>query len=361
MAMPMNNDDLFNSDPAKVTQKEVAERAGVSRGIVSYVINNGPRSVAPETRERVLRAIAELGYRPNKHAQQLMREQWGSVAAKDFGLILPSVTLLQRPYYGSVLAGIHQTAHDNHHRIRFMRFFDELQNPALFNELIHREEISGLILMSLDQCITTDADRQLVEQMRERIDNIVCLEWQLEGLPSVSFDRASAAHTAASHLLKLGYEDIIYLGMEDERVMGYHQARIEYNLPIAPNTVFYAHDLASGYEEIARILALHKRIRAIVAGSDEVAFGILCHLREQHIAVPQEIALTSIDNIPMAAYAAPPLTTVNVPKMNMGRVAVEVLVSYGKGTQKPPILNLLPTKLIVRESCGSSLSGSKSE
>jgi DNA-binding LacI/PurR family transcriptional regulator len=350
----MNNDDLLNDNPAKITQKDVAERAGVSRGIVSYVINNGPRDVAPETRERILQAIEELGYRPNKHAQQLMREQWGSVAARDFGLILPNVILLQRPYYGSVLAGIHQTAHDNHYRIRFMRFFDELQNPALFNELIHREEISGLILMSLDQCVTTDADRKLIEQIRERIDNIVCLEWHWEGLPSVSFDRAGAARKATAHLLQLGYRDIVYLGMDDERVMGYYQARMEHDLPVAPSTVFFAQDLASGYEEVMPLLA-QGQPRAIVAGSDEVAFGILRRLRERNIAVPQEIALASIDNIPMAAYAAPPLTTVNVPKMNMGRVAVEVLVNYEKDAQKPSILNLLPTELIVRQSCGTLL------
>lgn len=337
-----------------VTQEDVAKLAGVSRGIVSYVINNGPRAVAPETRERVLEAIAELGYRPNKHAQQLMREQWGSVAERDFGLILPNVTLLQRPYYGSILASIHQTAHDSHYRIRFIRFFDELQNPALFNELIHREEISGLILMALDQAITSESDRELVEQIRERIDNVVCLEWQLDGLPSVSFDRAAAAYKATSHLIKLGYQDILYLGMEDERVTGYHQARLENELPYTPNSVFFAHDLDSGYHEMRRILAEKPIPQAIMAGSDEVAFGILRQLREQNVSVPQEIALVSIDNIPMAPFAAPPLTTIDVPKIDMGRVAVEVLVNNGKGKGNASIVNLLPTKLIVRESCGAS-------
>jgi DNA-binding LacI/PurR family transcriptional regulator len=349
----MSKDGIAKSSRSKVTQDDVAELAGVSRGIVSYVINNGPRPVAPDTRERVLQAIAELGYRPNKHAQQLMREQWDSVAERDLGLILPSVTLLQRPYYGSVLAGIYPTAHDYHYRIRFMRFFDELENPALFNELIHREEISGLILMSLDQCLTSDEDRRLIGAIRERIDNIGCLEWHQDGLPGVSFDRAAAAHTATTHLIKLGYPTIIYLGLNDERVMGYHQARMENKLPFDPGTVFYAHDLESGYQEVGRLLGKGQRPRAVVAGSDEIAFGILHRLREQKIVVPQEMALVSIDNIPMAAYAAPPLTTIDVPKREMGRLAVEVLVSNGKDKRETPVLNLLPTKLIVRASCGS--------
>jgi LacI family transcriptional regulator len=351
----MSEYSTLEQNQAKVTQKDVAERAGVSRGIVSYVINNGPRAVAPETRERVLQAIAELGYRPNKHAQNLMREQWGSVAERDFGLILPNVELLQRPYYGSILAGIHQTAHDSHYRIRFIRFFDELQNSALFNELVHREEISGLILMSLDQCIHSDADRELIEQIRARIDNVVCLEWQMEGLPSVSFDRAAAARLATEHLINLGYDEIVYLGLNDERVMGYHQAYLAQSLPIPTQALFYARDLESGYSEVARVLQRDKWPRAIVAGSDEIAFGILRYLREQMIAVPQQIALVSIDNIPMAAYAAPPLTTVNVPKNRMGHVAVQVLVNNGKDRPITPTATLLPIKLIVRESCGSHL------
>lgn len=352
----MNENGLLENTPNNVTQEDVARLAGVSRGIVSYVINNGPRPVAPETRERVLQAIAELGYRPNKHAQQLMREQWGSVAERDFGLILPGVTLLQRPYYGSILAGIHQTAHDLHYRIRFIRFFDELQNPALFNELIHREEISGLILMSLDQVITSESDRKLITAIRERIENVVCLEWQLEGLPSVSFDRSAAAYKATAHLLHLGYQDILYLGLGDERVMGYHQAHIENNLPHTANRVFFAHDSESGYQEMGRILAEKPKPRAIVAGADEIAFGILRQLREQQIAVPQEVALVSIDNIPLAAFAAPPLTTIDVPQIDMGRVAVEVLVQNGKDKPKTSMVNLLPTRLIVRESCGANSS-----
>ncbi|MCA9950323.1 MAG: LacI family DNA-binding transcriptional regulator [Anaerolineales bacterium] len=343
----------MNSSNPRITQQDVADKAGVSRGIVSYVINNGPRQVAPETRERVLQAIAELGYRPNVHAQQLLRKQWGTVAGKDLGLILPNVALLRRPYYGSVLSGIHQAAHDNHHRIRFMHFFAELHDPVRFNALIHREEISGLILMSLDQCIHTAADKKLIEQIRERIDNIVCLEWYAEGLPSVSFDRAGAAYLAAQHLIQLGYRSIIYLGIEDERVNGYLRACMENQLPVNPTSVFFARNSETGYQEVERLISAGIIPRAIVAGSDEVAFGILRCLRQHQITVPHEIAIASIDNIPLAAYAAPPLTTVDVPKIDMGRVAVKVVIKNGKDKDSTTVANLLPTKLIVRESSGA--------
>jgi len=149
----------------KVTQEDVARQAGDSRSVVSYVVNNVPRQVAPETKERVLKAIEELGYRPNKHAQRLMREQGDSVADKQFGLVLTDPSMFRRPYYGNILAGIHRTAHAHNCHIRFIRFFDELRNPVLFNELVHEEEISGLLLMSLDQVIEGEPDRQLIRQI----------------------------------------------------------------------------------------------------------------------------------------------------------------------------------------------------
>lgn len=343
--------DAQRSGPP-VTQKDVADRAGVSRAMVSYVLNDGPRSVAPETRERVLKAIADLGYRPNKHAQNLMREQWDSVAKKELGLILPDANLLLRPYYGAILAGIYQTAHQANYRIRFMRFFDELKNPVLFNQLIHREEISGLILMSLDQCLQNDEDRAQIDEIRARMANIVCVEWQLEGLPSVWFDRAAAAFKATKHLIGLGHARILYLGQIDQRVGGYQQALRESGLP-EPFPTSHAFDAEGGYQAIEEFLAAGNRPQAIVAGSDEVAFGILRGLRERQLAVPQDVALASIDNIDMSAFAAPPLTTINVPKMEMGQFAVEVLDKYARERAHTPVMTLLPINLVVRESCGA--------
>lgn len=330
------------SKGSRVTQKDVADLAGVSRGIVSYVINNGPRPVAPETRQRVLDAIERLGYRPNKFAQQLIREQAGSVAARDFGLILPDINVLQRPYYGSILSGIYQIAHQKHYRIRFIRIFEELENPALFNELIHREEISGLLLLALDQCIQTDDHRRLLDQIRQRVSNIVCLEWHLEGVPSVSFDRANAAVKATRHLQGLGRETFAYIGQQDERIFGFQLVAGE------SAETHFAFDMAGGQTEIEAMLARGVLPQAVVCGSDEVAFGVLRGLHTAGITVPHDVAIASIDDIPMAAYAAPPLTTVSVPKFEMGRYAVELLIN----PPSIPSTTLLPTTLIKRASCG---------
>src|SRR5215475_10748110 len=112
------------------TQKDVAQRAGVSLSTVSYVLNNGPRSVSEETRQRVLEAIEELHYHPNKHAQQLISDKWDSKQLKHFGIVLcGGVEMLTRPFYGAVLTGIHQEAYRQGLRVQFTQFLEDLRDP----------------------------------------------------------------------------------------------------------------------------------------------------------------------------------------------------------------------------------------
>ncbi|MBE2224625.1 MAG: LacI family DNA-binding transcriptional regulator [Anaerolineae bacterium] len=336
----------------KITQEDVARHAGVSRGVVSYVVNNGPRQVAPETRDRVLKAIEELGYRPNKHAQRLMREQGDSVVDKQFGLILTDPMMLRRPYYGSILSGIHKTAHAHNCHIRFMRFFDELRNPVLFNELVHEEEISGLLLMSLDQVILSEEDAQLIRLIQARINNIVCIEWEWENIPSVNFNRAEATYKATRHLIERGHRSIFYFGQEDNRIQGYRQACLEHDIVPSVHYVTPQANMASSYDLAANLLAQAPPPTAITAGCDEVAVGLFKAFADRGVRVPEDIAVASIDNIPIAAFLTPALTTVEVPQADLGRMAVEMLINRAKQPDMPVASMLLPVKLIIRESSG---------
>ncbi len=331
--MPYEADKHYTNP--KITQEDVARHAGVSRGVVSYVVNNGPRQVAPETRERVLKAIEELGYRPNKHAQRLMRDQGDSIVDRQFGLVLTDASMLRRPYYGSILAGIHRAVHAHHCHIRFIRFFDELRNPVLFNELVHEEEISGLLLMSLDQ-----------------VKNIVCIEWEWDELPSINFNRAEATYKATRHLIERGHRSVLYVGQEDNRELGYRQACGEAGLPASVHYVTPRANMVHSYELAAGLLNLSPRPRAITAGCDEVAIGLMKAFTDLGVSVPEDIAIASVDNIPVAEFMTPALTTVEVPQTDLGRVAVDVLINRLRQPDLPAASVLLPVKLIVRESSG---------
>lgn len=337
------------------TQNDVAREAGVTRSMVSYVISgNTDRSVAPETKQHILDAIEKLGYRPNKAAQAL---QQGDVAfaAKNIGVVICNEEVFRRPFYSEILAGIHSGAHEAHYHVRFIRFFDELRNPVLFNNLIHQEEIGGIILVSTDQSIKSRDDFAVIERIKERIPLIVCVEWQCEGLSSVLFDRQNTAKKATEYLFRCGYTDIAYVGENDERVEGVEQVLQLHGLKSNPKEFYKAQafNMEGGYEAMKSIYE-NKDIavpRSIICGSDEVAIGLLHYLNEKNIAVPQEIAVISIDNIEMSAYTNPPLTTMNVQKTAMGKRAVEMIVNKTAGKDDDAVSISLPASIIQRKSC----------
>ena len=336
-----------------ITQEDVARQAGVSRSIVSYVINNGPRKVSEETRFRVLSAIKELGYRPNKHAQ-LLSSANDTVAGKYVGIILAGNYMFKRPYYGTILASIHERAHERDWNIRFIRVFDDFNNPALFNELIHPNEIKGVILVGLDQVLQSPNHNELIQTIVERVDRVVCIDWEWPGIPSIQFDRQKAAYLASLHLLESGCQRIAYIGPEDNRVAGYQQALWEKSISPDPDMIYQASDIPSGYERCEQLVDSCK-FNGILAGTDEVAIGILKCLHEHHISVPQDVAVASIDNIDISVYTIPSLTTVDVPKDQIGLHAIDLLVSDEYWTNASAFALTVPAQLIVRESSVSNM------
>lgn len=332
-----------------VTQDDVARQAGVSRSIVSYVINNGPRKVSEETRSRVLTAIKELGYRPNKHAQMLSSTS-DSVAEKYIGIILAGNWMFKRPYYGSILEGIHQYAHEQDRHIRFIRIFNDFSNPALFNELIHPNEISGAILIGLDQVLHSEDDKLLVEEIINRVERVVCLDWQWPGVPSIHFDRHQAALQATQHLLEAGRKTVAYIGPDDQRVAGYQQALWQANRPLDERLIAFGEDSGSGFTSCRQLLAMDVSFDAICSGTDEVGVGILNCLHQAGLTIPDDVAVASIDNIEMSAFMNPTLTTVDVPKYELGLHAIDLLVSDSSWKQSAAFTIMVPTQLVVRES-----------
>lgn len=338
-----------------VTRQDVAKLAGVSSAVVSYVINNGPRPVADETRQRVLKAIKKLGYRPNKRARRL-KSKTGRGKGQ-LGIIMGgNGEILLRPYYADVLFGIYDEAYRQGQRIRFLHFFEELHDPGLFNEHIHPNEISALILFPIQLSMMDQRSQALLQRILKRIDNVVCLELAVANLLAVIFDRAEAARTAVTHLIKLGHQRIGFVGGLDERLDGYRQALLEHSLPYderlikSPGT----HNApAEGYEGARQMLEMEPRPTAIFAMCDEVALGVLGALHDQGLKVPDDVALTSIDDLEFAAIVRPALTTIRVPRRQIGVQALRMLAMHAEYPDTPSVSMVLPTELIVRQSCGA--------
>ena len=341
-----------------ITQKDVAKYAGVSRSVVSYVLNDGPRSVAPETRKRVLKAIEKLGYHPNKNAQRL---KLGACSADScLGIIAggKSFNVLERSYYNSILSGLFEEAHRLGQEVRFFSFFEALTDPVFFNKNIHPDEISSLILILPTMIEPTPDYERVLEQIAKRIRNVVCLEETIKGWPTVIFDRALAAQQAVEHLIGLGHQRIAHLGIRDARLTGYQQTLEKHGLHYDESLVAIpdpAKILASSYELTHQFLEHSPRPTAIFAANDEIAISAMAALHDQGISVPHEMAITSIDNIDLASMVRPSLTTVDVPKRRMATFAMQVLMMKQKFNDTQNASIVLPTELIVRESCGANL------
>ena len=349
----MNTD----SERGMVTQEDVARHAGVSRAIVSYVLNNGPRKVSDETRTRVLSAIRELGYRPNKHAQRL---KLGADAARNaIGIVAggKGYNLLERPYYTVILANLFDRAHALGQHIRFFSFFDALEDPVFFNKNVHREEISSLILL-LPQIIEADpTSRDILDKIIERIDNVICLERSIHGLPALILDLGAAAQMAVEHLIRLGHSRIGFLSLEDERVTGYRRALALHNLPFDPGLTRALDGgkiLTSAYDQTVSLLECVPRMTALFASNDEAAVAAMAALRDRVLRVPDDIAITAIDNTELAGIIRPALTTVNLPRAEMVDYALRFLLSQHAHPAGQAASVILPLELIIRESCGAN-------
>lgn len=347
---------MMKKNESVITQQDVADRAGVSRSIVSYVLNNGPRKVSEETRQRVIAAIQELSYRPNKHAQRL--KQGSDAARNTIGVVTGghSYNVLNRPYYNLVLAGLFDAAYELNQHIGFFSFFDALKDPVFFNKNIHPDEISSLILILPRMIAATPGHEEIMEAMIGHIKNIVCLEDSIYGLSAIIFDRAAAAYMAVDHLIKLGHQRIAFLAIEDQRCQGYRQALLENNLPYDESLIRILSQFEpsrSAYQQTLELLEGGEIPSAIFAANDEAGIAAIAALHDRGLRVPEDVAITSIDDIELASMVRPALTTVNVPKRSIGAHAIRYLISQRDFESPSAASMILPVNLIIRDSCGS--------
>jgi len=182
---------------------------------------------------------------------------------------------------------------------------------------------------------------------------------------SLDIDNVAAAHAATQHLLALGHERIAHLGYGSprfttvaERLSGYRAALEEAGAPIDDAFVGFANYSADSGAVAARSLlarggATAPPFTALFCGNDTIAIGALSALREAGLRVPEDIAVVGFDDVPMAAHAAPPLTTVRSPLLAMAEAAAHLLVDLVEGRQPAELAIQLPTELVVRDSCGA--------
>ncbi len=337
----------------RVTSKDVARLAGVSRTTVSLVLNDVPHArIAPETRRRVLEAARQLGYRPNAAARSLVRQQ-----AMTLGLILchPPAHVYTDPFLPQVLLGITGALQKTEYRL-LLETVAEPTPGEDYLDLAREKRIDGFIISG------PRVDDMALRRLHGEGVPIVLLGHLPDlDIPSVDVDNVRAAYTAVAHLIRLGHRRIgiitngpLHYTASQERLAGYRQALAKHGLPYDPALVVEGNFTAeSGEEAMKHLLGLHPRPTAVFVASDTVALGALVTLRHEGIHVPTEMALVGFDDIPLAAYVDPPLTTVRLPAYELGREAARLLLALVAGHTPPTTRTVLNTALVVRASCGA--------
>ncbi|MDF2985682.1 MAG: transcriptional regulator, LacI family [Eubacterium sp.] len=337
------------------TIRDVAKMANVSTATVSRILNaDKTYKVTNETRERVWQAVKTLNYVRNQVKESVNKVDIknSTVSKVKIGCIL-CVTREKYtdPYFMSILSGVEAKLIENGYSLSVIRTINELQDPTiLFNTL--SESLTGLIVME------TLSD-EIYSQLKDKVEFIVGIDTKHQDIDNVCYDQFAAAEKAVQHLIDKGHRRIGFIGGTDgidpirkeQRYRGYlsvlEDNNIKEDFDIVKNCEW---DSKMCYSKTIEILNVQDRPTAIFAASDLMAMIAVNAIYEQGLKVPDDIAVIGLSNIDMSKYSNPPLSTIDVPKTQMGEIAAEILITLIKGERSLPKKIILPTSLVVRNS-----------
>ncbi len=350
---------------ARVSIKDVAERAGVSTATVSHVINQ-TRFVSEQTRQKVLEAIEALNYQPSTIARGLATN-----ATQTIGLIIADIA---NPFFTAVARGVEDEINQYGYHTIFCNTDEDPTREDEYLRLLFARQIDGLIIAP------TGAPSARLIRMAEADIPIVLLDREIPGLeaPLVGVDNEDGAYQATKHLLKLGHRRIATLtGIETistqiRRVNGYKRALQEAGIAVdealiiradpgfynnqpgppaspLPQSLSNIQMTPTAFKALQKLLDLPNRPSAIFVTNNQMILGTLNALKEKGLRCPEDISLVSFDDHEWASFFSPPLTVVRQPTYQLGQTAAKLLMQL-INRQSFKTTSPLPVELIIRES-----------
>lgn len=308
---------------------------------------NGKGTVSSATRERIQHAARELNYVPNAVAR-------GLVTQKTFTIGIVASDLGDAELARFVI-GAEREARRRGHAVLIGNIDREGADAERYLRMLLERRVDGILTAAPQM----EHDDRAGDLLRGPTPAVSIHRVPGHGISLVGSDHRQTGLLATRHLLDLGHRRIATVtGSEDRQVSahrleGYEKALAERNVMFDPALVASGDWYADAAHEAAlRLLEKVPDATAFFAQSDTMALGVLSALREKGLAVPQDRAVVGCDDIPLAAHAAPPLTTIHVPFYETGRTAVRLLLDTIAGEVEEPERVLLPVELVVRESCG---------
>ncbi|MGE5598403.1 MAG: LacI family DNA-binding transcriptional regulator [Bacteroidota bacterium] len=336
-----------------ITMKDVAKKAGVSVSTVSRVLNNRCW-VRPEVREHVWQVIREIGYQPNMAAQTLVK----GGATRQIGLLVWDIT---SPYYAEIALGVEEAAYQAGYMVMLCNYLDfGRRDEDRYIEAFLRRRVDGVVVaMALSEA----GIEKLGRLVKRGIKVAVCRErgwlrvdeddYALElGLKAVDVDTRAGIRRSVDHLAALGHKRIGYLFGPPEipgqpRIEAFKAALAERGLAYDDGLVVagLGYRQAAGVRGMQELAAWRSGVTAVLAFNDLIALGAMSYCYEQGLSIPEDISLVGFDNIEQSVYTCPPLTTVNIPREEIGRELVRALLDT---EEKRPQVQIVAPNLVLR-------------
>lgn len=342
--------------------KDVADHVGVSISTVSRVVNNdSSRAINQETRKKIWDAINELGYHQNRIMKKVVKSnKEQSKLEHVVGCIVTGpLNKYNHPYYSFILEGIEKGLAELGCTLAFIHTSEDAANPAILHKIIHESGIDGLIL------VEGIHDEKTYDYIKKNVTHIVGVDLSDHELPCLGYDRVAASKYAVEHLIEQGHKHIGFIGgpglagsMElEKRFRGYKNALAEADLVYNPDWVCDSKwVIEKSYDFMEHLIHNHKEHMptAMFVASDMMAVSAMKAVSDSGLKVPDDIAFVSLDNIEFAQYSSPPLSTIHIPKFEIGQIAAKLLIDYIQGKYNIPLKVTVPFELIIRESSISS-------
>lgn len=336
------------------TIRDVARRAGVSIATVSRVLNNVGHPVRESTRQRVLEAARELNFSPNDLAKSLLRGRTATI-----GLLVPDIA---NTYYADILSGVEAVASERQFAVLLGNTNRDPERQVHYLRVFQEKRVDGVILAGGD----TERGARSAPWTESGL-RIIWIGYGAPGIPAIHPDNEGGAMEATRLLVALGHRAVGCITGPPEsnssraRFAGYRRALQEAGLPLRPEWVTSGgFRPEGGYEAVLRIYrhTSGERPTALFVANDQMAIGALRAFQELGLRVPEDVAVVSFDDVPIARFLRPALTTVAIAGADLGRQAMEMLFEF-LDTGRPPASRQLTTRLVVRESSGGPVATSQ--
>lgn len=328
--------------------KDVAMLAQVSTATVSHVINN-TRFVSDETKRRVLGAIERVGYAPNIHARNLASGQ-----TRTLGLIVSDIT---NPFFPDLVKSVQEKALELGFDVVVLNTNYDSERDAPYVQRLLELRVRGVIIL------TTEMDLSVIKRLSSQKIMVVFLDIGKVGphTSNIRVNYEQGVHQAVEHLLELGHRQIAFVSgplhfkSAQIRRQAFLRSMKKYRASLHTEPVIYEGDfkLESGQRAVKELVALKNKPTAIIAANDLMAVGAMWELGRAGLRVPKDISVIGCDDIWLARLTDPPLTTVMIPRAEIGTAAVEAVLRSDSANGNSGREIRIATQLLVRESTGA--------